>query len=31
MTEGEALVFDPRGAQGPVMVHRIRIGDWSGL
>jgi phosphohistidine phosphatase SixA len=31
MTEGEALIFDPRGAQGPVMIQRIRIGDWAGL
>lgn len=31
MSEGEALIFDPRGADGPVMVQRIRIGDWAGL
>jgi len=28
MGEGDALVFDPRGKDGPVMVQRIRIGDW---
>lgn len=31
MTEGEALVFDPRGANGPVMIQRIRIDEWAGL
>lgn len=31
MTEGEALIFDPRGADGPVMVQRIRIDEWAGL
>jgi phosphohistidine phosphatase SixA len=31
MTEGEALIFDPRGANGPVMVQRIRIEEWAGL
>ena len=31
MAEGEALIFDPRGSTGPVMVQRIRIGDWEGL
>lgn len=31
MGEGDALVFDPRGKDGPVMVQRIRIGDWAGL
>lgn len=31
MTEGEALIFDPRGMQGPVMIQRIKIGDWAGL
>ncbi len=31
MEEGEALVFDPRGAAGPVMVQRIKIGEWAGL
>lgn len=31
MTEGEALVFDARGADGPVMVHRIRIEEWAQL
>lgn len=31
MAEGEALVFDPRGANGPVMVQRIRIEEWSAL
>jgi len=31
MEEGEALIFDPRGMNGPVMVQRIRIGDWAGL
>jgi hypothetical protein len=31
MAEGDALIFDPRGASGPVMIQRIKIGDWSGL
>jgi phosphohistidine phosphatase SixA len=31
MAEGEALVFDPRGAKGPVLVQRIRIDEWAGL
>lgn len=31
MAEGEALVFDPRGANGPVMIQRIRIEEWAGL
>ncbi|MDQ2639807.1 MAG: histidine phosphatase family protein [Pseudomonadota bacterium] len=31
MGEGDALVFDPRGKDGPVMVQRIKIGDWPGL
>jgi phosphohistidine phosphatase SixA len=31
MGEGEALVFDPRGKDGPVMVQRIKIGEWAGL
>jgi phosphohistidine phosphatase SixA len=31
MTEGEALIFDPRGANGPVMIQRIRIEEWAGL
>jgi phosphohistidine phosphatase SixA len=31
MAEGEALVFDPRGATGPVVVQRIRIDEWAGL
>jgi phosphohistidine phosphatase SixA len=31
MAEGEALIFDPRGPDGPVMIQRIRIGDWAGL
>lgn len=31
MTEGEALVFDPRGANGPVMIQRIRIEEWADL
>jgi hypothetical protein len=31
MAEGEALVFDPRGRDGPVMIQRITIGDWAGL
>jgi phosphohistidine phosphatase SixA len=31
MAEGEALVFDPRSAKGPVMVQRIRIDEWAGL
>lgn len=31
MTEGEALIFDPQGPEGPAMIHRIRIGDWGSL
>jgi len=31
MAEGEALIFDPRGSAGPVMVQRMRIGEWEGL
>jgi phosphohistidine phosphatase SixA len=31
MTEGEALIFDPSGAEEPVMVHRIRIDEWANL
>lgn len=31
MTEGEALIFDPRGANGPVMIQRMRIEEWAGL
>lgn len=31
MAEGEALVFDPRGRDGPVMIQRIRIGEWPDL
>jgi phosphohistidine phosphatase SixA len=31
MGEGEALIFDPRGKDGPVMIQRIQIGDWPGL
>lgn len=31
MGEGDALIFDPRGADGPVMVQRVRISDWPGL
>lgn len=31
MGEGEALIFDPRGRDGPVMVQRIKIGEWAGL
>ena len=31
MAEGEALIFDPRGANGPVMVQRIRIEEWAQL
>jgi phosphohistidine phosphatase SixA len=31
MGEGEALIFDPRGKDGPVMVQRIKIGEWAGL
>jgi hypothetical protein len=31
MAEGEALVFDPRDAKGPVLVQRIRIDEWAGL
>jgi phosphohistidine phosphatase SixA len=31
MTEGEALIFDPRGANGPMMIQRIRIEEWADL
>jgi hypothetical protein len=31
MEEGEALIFDPRSADGPVMINRIKIGEWAGL
>jgi phosphohistidine phosphatase SixA len=31
MGEGEALIFDPRGKDGPVMVQRIKIGEWTEL
>lgn len=31
MTEGEALIFDPRGMGGPVMIQRITISDWVDL
>lgn len=31
MSEGEALIFDPRGPQGAVMVQRIKIGVWDKL
>lgn len=31
MTEGEALIFDPRGANGPVLIQRIRIEEWPSL
>ena len=31
MVEGEALIFDPRGLQGPVMIQRIKMQDWAGL
>ncbi|HWL63575.1 MAG TPA: histidine phosphatase family protein [Steroidobacteraceae bacterium] len=31
MGEGDALVFDPRGKDGPVMVQRVKIGDWPDL
>jgi phosphohistidine phosphatase SixA len=31
MAEGEALIFDPRGPGDPVMVQRIKIGEWAGL
>jgi phosphohistidine phosphatase SixA len=31
MTEGEALIFNPGGANGPVMIQRIRIDEWAGL
>lgn len=31
MGEGDALVFDPRGMEGPVLAGRIAIGEWQGL
>jgi phosphohistidine phosphatase SixA len=31
MGEGEALIFDPRSSKGPVMIRRIKIGEWAGL
>ncbi len=31
MVEGEALIFDPRGMEGPVMIQRIKMADWAGL
>ncbi|MFO1505085.1 MAG: histidine phosphatase family protein [Steroidobacteraceae bacterium] len=31
MTEGEALIFDPHGMNGSVMIQRIKIEDWSAL
>lgn len=31
MTEGEALIFDPRGTGGPVMIQRIKINEWANL
>jgi hypothetical protein len=31
MEEGDALIFDPRGMEGPVMIHRIRITEWADL
>jgi phosphohistidine phosphatase SixA len=31
MEEGEALIFDPRRKNGPVMIQRIRIADWADL
>ena len=31
MTEGEALIFDPRGTDEPVVIHRLLIGDWAEL
>jgi phosphohistidine phosphatase SixA len=31
MGEGEALIFDPRGMEGPVMIQRIKIADWEAL
>lgn len=31
MGEGDALVFDPRGKEGPAMLQRIRISEWPGL
>lgn len=31
MGEGEAFIFAPGGSQGPRLVHRIRIEDWTGL
>jgi phosphohistidine phosphatase SixA len=31
MAEGEALIFDPRGPDGGVLIQRITIGEWPGL
>jgi hypothetical protein len=31
MAEGEALIFDPRGPDGGVLIQRITIGEWAGL
>ncbi len=31
MDEGEALIIDPRGMEGPVLVTRIKIEAWPGL
>ncbi|MEX2367006.1 MAG: hypothetical protein WD601_10390, partial [Pseudohongiellaceae bacterium] len=31
MEEGEALIFDPRGMEGPVMIQRIKISEWPDL
>ena len=31
MEEGEALVLDPQGVAGPVLVAKIKIGEWPTL
>lgn len=31
MEEGDALVFDPDGPGDPILVGRMKIGDWAGL
>jgi phosphohistidine phosphatase SixA len=31
MEEGEALVFDPQGTEGPELIARVKIGAWRQL
>jgi len=31
MEEGDALVFDPEGSTGPILVARIKCADWAAL